>query len=68
MTEERQVQLLYLWENERTAEDEEWRDELTAEEVTLVAAWDEGYEQSLASMVCDHHNLRQNKSRNQPCR
>lgn len=68
MTDERQAQLLYLWENERTAEDEEWRDELTEEEAALVTAWDEGYEQSLTRMIGDNHVPRQSKPKNQPCR
>lgn len=35
MTDERKQQLYDLWENEVTAEDEEWRDDLTEEEAAM---------------------------------
>jgi hypothetical protein len=51
MTDERKEYLLRCWENEVTAEDEEWRDGLTEEEQELVDRWDVGYTSGCAKMV-----------------
>lgn len=48
--EKRKEWLLWCWENERTAEDEEWRDELTEEEQALVDSWDAGYSDAIADL------------------
>lgn len=45
-------ELRWSWENE-PADDDDWRDTLTADEAALVAAWDDQYEQGLAQMVRD---------------
>lgn len=61
MTDERQRQLYDLWENEVTAEDEEWRDDLTEEEAAMVEEWDNQYDTgtaSLASKILDAEGRR----------
>lgn len=61
MTEERKQQLLNCWENEVTAEDEEWRDDLTEEEAAMVEEWDNQYDTgtaSLASKILDAEGRR----------
>lgn len=45
-------ELRWSWENE-PADDDEWRDYLTAEEAALISEWDEQYEQGLSRMVRD---------------
>ena len=45
-------ELRWSWDNE-TSVDDDWRDTLTADEATLVAAWDDAYEQGLSRMVRD---------------
>lgn len=62
MTDERQRQLYDLWENEVTAEDEEWRYDLTEEEAAMVEEWDNQYDSgtaSLASRILDAAGRRQ---------
>ena len=39
ISDERKEELYVLWENERTEDDEEWRDDLTEEEAALVDQW-----------------------------
>lgn len=61
MTDERKQQLYDLWENEVTAEDEEWRDDLTPEEAAMVEEWDNQYDTgtaSLASKILDAEGRR----------
>lgn len=61
MTDERKQQLYDLWENEVTAEDEEWRDDLTEEEAAMVEEWDNQYDTgtaSLASKILDAEGRR----------
>lgn len=53
MTDERKQQLYDLWENEVTAEDEEWRDDLTPEEAAMVEAWDNQYDTDTARVGQD---------------
>lgn len=49
ITDEEKESLLNLWNDER--EDDEWRMNLTDEEVALVAEWDEQYATGLAQMI-----------------
>ena len=61
MTEERKQQLLNCWENEVTADDEDWREDLTEEEAAMVEAWDNQYDTgtaSLASKILDAEERR----------
>ena len=51
ISEERKEWLLWCWENECSAADEEWRDELTEEEQELVDFWDTGYVRGCAKLV-----------------
>lgn len=51
ISEERKEYLLWCWENERYPEDEEWRDELTAEEQALVDSWDKGYSDGISQLI-----------------
>ena len=53
MTDERKEYLRRCWENEVTAEDEEWRDDLTDEEQKMVDCWDGGYAEGIARMAGD---------------
>ena len=50
---ERKAELLRLWKNERTAEDEEYRDELTQDEAALVDEWDNQYSSGTAALAAD---------------
>ena len=44
LTETRYQHLMWLWENETNDEEsQEWRDELNADEQTLVERWDYGF-------------------------
>ncbi len=61
MTEERKQQLLNCWENEVTADDEDWREDLTPEEAAMVEEWDNQYDTgtaSLASKILDAEGRR----------
>lgn len=61
MTEERKQQLLNCWENEVTADDEDWREDLTPEEAAMVEEWDNQYDTgtaTLASKILDAEERR----------
>lgn len=51
ISEKRREYLLWCWENEVYPEDEEWRDELTAEEQSLVDSWDKSYSDGFAKLA-----------------
>ena len=51
ISENRREYLLWCWGNERYPEDEDWRDELTAEEQELGDSWDGAYASGMAKMV-----------------
>lgn len=51
ISEKRREWLLWCWGNEVEPEDEEWRDELSEEELELVDSWDAGYATGIAELV-----------------
>lgn len=53
MTGERMRQMMDLWLNETSEEDEDWREDLTEEEEALVEEWDERFATGVTAISTD---------------
>lgn len=53
MTGERMRQMMDLWLNETSEEDEDWREDLTEEEEALVEEWDERFATGVTAISAD---------------